>query len=78
MARANTQRVPHRGSGGAPGGPTNTGGQGTLGGVVQGIGTRPGRMQLRIGDEGYLWALIALEVGAIAWLRSAFRRHHGG
>jgi hypothetical protein len=35
-------------------------------------------MQLRIGDEGYLWLLIALEVGAMAWLRQAFRRNHGG
>lgn len=52
--------------------------QGTLGGLKGVVGTRPGRMQVRIGDEGYLWVLIALEVGAIAWLRKAFRRHHGG
>jgi hypothetical protein len=74
----NRARIPHAGSGSAPQGPTS-GAQGTLGGRVQGIvGSKPGKMQLRIGDEGYLWLLIALEVGAMAWLRQAFRRHHGG
>jgi hypothetical protein len=48
------------------------------GGLRAGIGTRPGRMQVQLGDEAYLWVLVLLEVGAIAWLRSAFRRHHGG
>jgi len=72
MARATAQRVQ-----GDNLGPTS-GAQGTLGGIAQAIGTRPGGMQIKIGDEGYLWLLIALEVGAIAWLRSAFRRHHGG
>jgi hypothetical protein len=33
---------------------------------------------MKIGDEGYLWILIALELGAIAWLRHAFKRRHGG
>jgi hypothetical protein len=30
------------------------------------------------GDEIYLWILVFAEVGAIAWLRHAFRRYHGG
>ena len=37
-----------------------------------------GRMQLRLGDELYLWILVASELLAIAWLRRAFRRTHGG
>jgi hypothetical protein len=52
--------------------------QGTLGGVKSAIGTPPGRTPVRLGDEVYLWALVAIEVGAIAWLRNAFKRHHGG
>jgi len=31
-----------------------------------------------LGEEKYLWLLVAIEVGALAWLRVAFRRHHGG
>ena len=77
MARPNSHRIPHAGPGGiGPSSAANA--QGTLGGVRGVVGTAPGRMQLRIGDEGYLWILVALEVAAIAWLRSAFRRHHGG
>jgi hypothetical protein len=51
--------------------------QGTPGGK-RATGIRPGRYPLKIGDEVYLWILIALEVGAIAALRHAFRRRHGG
>jgi len=50
---------------------------GTLGGKSA-MGLRPGRYPIKIGDEGYLWILVLLEVGAIAWLRHAFRRRHGG
>lgn len=31
-----------------------------------------------LGDAGYLWALIAIELTAIAGLRKYFRRWHGG
>lgn len=48
---------------------------GTLGGRV---GGRPGRPQLMLGDEVYLWGLVALEVIATGMLRSKFRRYHGG
>lgn len=50
---------------------------GTLGGKSA-IGRKPGRSGMKLGDEQYLWILVFLEVGAIAWLRSAFRRRHGG
>jgi len=33
---------------------------------------------LTFGDEMYLWLLILLEIGAIAFLRNHFRRYHGG
>jgi hypothetical protein len=39
---------------------------------------RPGRMQLRLGEEAYLWLLVGVEVLTLAWLRHAFRRSHGG
>jgi len=52
---------------------------GTIGGKGRlAAGLRPGRYSMKIGDEGYLWILIALELGAIAWLRHAFKRRHGG
>jgi hypothetical protein len=38
----------------------------------------PGRMQVRLGEEAYLWLLVGLEVLSLAWLRHAFRRSHGG
>lgn len=48
---------------------------GTLGGPTTG---RPGRPQLMLGDEKYLWILVILEVLATGVLRKKFRRHHGG
>jgi len=48
--------------------------QGTPGGAT----SRPGRATLMLGDEMYLWGLVLLEVGAIAFLRNHFRRYHGG
>lgn len=50
---------------------------GTLGGKSA-IGRRPGRYQMKLGDEQYLWLLIGLEILATVWLRHAFRRRHGG
>lgn len=50
---------------------------GTPGGRAAG-GGRPGRPQLQLGDEIYLWILVLLEVGAMGWLRHNFRRRHGG
>lgn len=51
---------------------------GTMGGKNRGIGSRPGMPKINLGDEMYLWILVLLEVGAMAWLRQQFRRHHGG
>ena len=48
------------------------------GNPVRSAGAAPGRKQLRLGDEAYLWLLVALEVLAMAWLRQAFGRRHGG
>jgi hypothetical protein len=53
--------------------------QGTIGGKARAAGaSRPGMRNLNVGDELYLWFLIALEVGAMGWLRHHFRRRHGG
>lgn len=73
MARA--IKTARTGGGTSVPGPGN---QGTLGGVKQHAGSRPGRRQVTYGDEVYLWALVFAEVAAIAWLRSAFSRYHGG
>jgi hypothetical protein len=35
-------------------------------------------MKLAIGDEGYLWILVIIEVLAIGILRKKFKRYHGG
>jgi hypothetical protein len=60
---------------------------GTLGGLPpSGGGRSSGRRPsfslpssfLPSGDTAYLWGLIAAEVLAIAWLRKAFKRYHGG
>lgn len=40
--------------------------------------SKPGRMNLMVGDEAYLWGLVLLEVGMMAFLRKHFRRYHGG
>lgn len=50
---------------------------GTLGGVRIATGAGPG-MKLAIGDEGYLWLLVILEVVTMAFLRKRFKRYHGG
>jgi type VI protein secretion system component VasA len=39
---------------------------------------RSGRVQVRFGEEVYLWALVIAEALAIGWLRTAFKRSHGG
>jgi len=54
--------------------------QGTLGGPARRpvAGPRPGRRMMILGDEKYLWILVALEMGAHCALRRKFRRHHGG
>lgn len=49
-----------------------------MGGPAQPVGSRPGRRQVALGDEIYLWILVALEVGFIAYFRSMFSRYHGG
>ena len=36
------------------------------------------RGNLKMGDEQYLWILVAIEVGILAWARFATRRYHGG
>lgn len=54
--------------------------QGTLGGLGIGItaaGRRPG-LKLTLGDEGYIWVLIAIEILIMGFLRNHFRRYHGG
>ena len=50
---------------------------GTLGGIAA-AGGRPGARNLQLGDEVYLWILVALELGAMGWLRHYFRKRHGG
>lgn len=53
--------------------------QGTLGGMARKpAGPRPGRKQLVLGQEMYMWILVGLEVAAMCALRRKFRRHHGG
>ena len=52
--------------------------QGTPGGIgVNAAGRRPGA-KLMVGDEGYLWVLVAIEVALMCWFRRYFRRYHGG
>jgi hypothetical protein len=50
---------------------------GTLGGRRLTMGAKPG-MNFAIGDEGYLWILMILEVLAMGLLRKKFKRYHGG
>lgn len=52
--------------------------QGTFGGAPAPTGSRPGRRQVTMDDGMYMWILVFLEVGAIAFLRSTFSRYHGG
>lgn len=56
---------------------------GTFGGLMP--GARSGRRTsggpsslVPQGDALYLWGLVLLELLAIGWLRSAFKRYHGG
>lgn len=65
-------------TGGTRSGSSATGAQGTLGGIRQAVGSKPGRTPMAFGDEVYLWILVFLEVGAIAYFRSMFSRYHGG
>ena len=51
--------------------------QGTMGGPAP-AGARPGARNIALGDEMYLWVLIFLEIGTMAFFRNKFRRHHGG
>jgi len=41
-----------------------------IGGMTRGAG--------KLGNEKYLWLLVALEVLAVLGLRHGFRRYHGG
>lgn len=52
--------------------------QGTLGGVATPTGSRPGRRQMVMDDGAYMWVLVFLEVGVIAFFRNAMSRYHGG
>ena len=57
------------------------GGQSTQGGGSP-IGANPRRVNLStnisLGDEKYLWFLVAAEIATLCCLRKHFRRHHGG
>ncbi len=68
--------MPRMASRAAPG----PGTQGTLGGPAQPSpgSSRPGKRTMTMGDEVYLWILIAAELAVIAAFRNAFSRHHGG
>jgi len=52
--------------------------QGTMGGPAPAAGARPGSRSVLLGDEVYLWVLVLMEVGTMAFFRNKFRRHHGG
>lgn len=52
--------------------------QGTMGGQAMASSSKPGRSMLSLSDEHYLWGLLFLELGALAFLRNRFRRYHGG
>lgn len=56
----------------------SAGATGTLGGKAAAVGARPGRRSIQLGDEMYLWILVFLEVGFIAYFRTVFSRYHGG
>lgn len=63
MPSASNPNVSSAHNAGTPGGPASR---------------RPGRPQLMVGDEMYLWVLVGLEVLATVILRKNFRRYHGG
>lgn len=52
--------------------------QGTMGGAPAPTGSRPGKRQAAMDDGTYMWILVAIELGVIAFLRSTFSRYHGG
>lgn len=53
--------------------------QGTMGGTGRAAAATPGGRLLGLVDEvTYLWVLVGLEVGALAYMRKHFRRYHGG
>lgn len=56
--------------------------QGTPGGVTMGPGITPSGkgpgMKFRVGDEGYIWILVLIEVAVMSALRRWSRAHHGG
>lgn len=35
-------------------------------------------LKIPVGDEKYLWLLVALEALMLLFLRGVFKRHHGG
>lgn len=47
------------------------------GGTLGGLRASPPPI-VPTGDAAYLWGLVLLELLAIGWLRSAFKRYHGG
>lgn len=56
----------------------SAGTSGTMGGAPQPTGSRPGRRQVSMDDGMYMWILVLLEVGVVAFLRNTFSRYHGG
>jgi hypothetical protein len=50
--------------------------QGTMGGRA--IPAADGLLTSAVGEVGYLWALVGLEVMAMVGFRKHFRRYHGG
>ena len=51
---------------------------GTMGGMPSASGGRPGRRQILLGDELYLWILVFIEAGGIGWARTYLKKRHGG
>lgn len=50
-----------------------------MGGTGRAAAATPGGRLLGLVDEvTYLWVLVGLEVGALAYMRKHFRRYHGG
>ena len=63
----------------SPAMPRNLGTGGPTGGTLGGFGRLgAGGGLIPQGDALYLWVLVILEVLAISWLRTAFKRYHGG
>ena len=62
----------------SPAMPRNLGTGGPTGGTLGGRGRLGASGLIPQGDAAYLWVLVALELLAISWLRTAFKRYHGG